>query len=110
MTRAVRTAPADARELPKLKGGVQVELYLTRANCTSGTSFKERAPTTERSNEINDPAAEQKLEVRSCAGFWTPAASILSARSDGRRPKSARARSRGELGSGLAASAMGISG
>src|SRR5208283_4044537 len=31
-------------------------------------------------------------------GFWTPAASSLSARSDGRRPKSARARSRGKPG------------
>ena len=35
---------------------------------------------------------------RFCAGFWTPAASSLSARSDGRRPESARARSRGKPG------------
>ena len=47
---------------------------------------------------------------RVCAGFWTPAAPRLSTRAAGRRPKSARARSRGELGSGWAASAMGISG
>ena len=54
--------------------------------------------------------AEALKDVRFCAGFWTPAASILSARSDGRRPKSAEARSRGQLGRGWAASAMGISG
>ena len=45
---------------------------------------------------------------RSCAGFWTPAITRLYARSADRRPKSAKARSRGKLGSGWAASAMGI--
>ena len=58
-----------------------------------------------------DPNPEAEVAViRSCAGFWTPAAPRLSARSDGRRPKSARARSRGTLGSGWESSAMGISG
>src|SRR5437879_7034883 len=38
-----------------------------------------------------------------CAGFWTPATTRLSARSADRRPKSAKARSRGKLGAGWAA-------
>jgi carboxylesterase type B len=46
--------------------------------------------------------------VRYCAGFWTPATTKLSARSGGRRPKSAKARSRGKVGAGWAASAMGF--
>ena len=37
----------------------------------------------------------------SCAGFWTPATPRLSARSARRRPKSAKARSRGKFGSRL---------
>ena len=36
--------------------------------------------------------------VRSCAGFWTPATTRRSAGSTGRRPKSAKARSRGKCG------------
>ena len=47
-------------------------------------------------------------DVRSCAGFWTPAITKVEARSADRRPKSAKARSRGKLGPGWAASAMGI--
>jgi hypothetical protein len=39
-----------------------------------------------------------------CAGFWTPAITRHSARSASRRPKSAKARSRGKLGRGDAAS------
>ena len=36
--------------------------------------------------------------VADCAGFWTPATTNSSARSASRRPKSAKARSRGEFG------------
>src|SRR5436190_24219422 len=39
-------------------------------------------------------------EVRCCAGFWTPAITRPSARSANRRLKSAKARSRGQLGAG----------
>jgi hypothetical protein len=39
-------------------------------------------------------------DVGVCAGFWTPAITRYSARSASRRPKSAKARSRGELGTG----------
>jgi hypothetical protein len=44
--------------------------------------------------------------IGSCAGFRTPATTRRSARSTCRRPKSAKARSRGQLGTGRAASAM----
>ena len=36
--------------------------------------------------------------VRSCCGFWTPATTRRSTRSTSRRPKSAKARSRGKCG------------
>jgi hypothetical protein len=47
-------------------------------------------------------------EVRFCAGFRLPAMTNLSKRSGGRRPKSAKARNRGQWCSGGAAGAMGI--
>src|ERR1700751_275540 len=37
-------------------------------------------------------------DVGSCAGFWTPATTRRSTGSTGRRPKSAKARSRGKCG------------
>ena len=46
--------------------------------------------------------------VRFCAGFRLPAMTNLSTRSGGRRPKSAKARNRGQWCSGGAAGAMGI--
>ena len=45
---------------------------------------------------------------RLCAGFRLPAMTNLSTRSGGRRPKSAKARNRGQWCSGGAAGAMGI--
>ena len=45
---------------------------------------------------------------RFCTGFWTPAATKLSARSVSRRPKSVEARSRGEFGAGWAAALWGF--
>ena len=47
-------------------------------------------------------------EFRKCAGFRLPAMTNLSTRSGGRRPKSAKARNRGQWCSGGAAGAMGI--
>ena len=47
-------------------------------------------------------------DVCSCAGFRLPAMTNLSTRSGGRRPKSAKARNRGQWCSGGAAGAMGI--
>src|SRR4029077_8490449 len=46
--------------------------------------------------------------VRGCAGFRLPAVTTGSTRSGGRRPKSAKARNRGQWCSGGAAGAMGI--
>ena len=43
-----------------------------------------------------------------CAGFWTPAITRVSARSADRRPKSAKAGSRGKLGPGWAAALWGF--
>ena len=40
-------------------------------------------------------------DVRSCTGFWTPAAPRLSACTASRRPKSVEARSRGKVGGRL---------
>jgi hypothetical protein len=49
-----------------------------------------------------------KADVAYCAGFRLPAMTNLSKRSGGRRPKSAKARNRGQWCSGGAAGAMGI--
>ena len=51
---------------------------------------------------------ESGRDVCSCAGFRLPAMTNLSTRSGGRRPKSAKARNRGQWCSGGAAGAMGI--
>ena len=64
-----------------------------KANCFC--SYQKPA---ERDGRINH------LDVAFCAGFWTPATKRRSARSTGRRTKSAKARSRGRLGGGDAAS------
>ena len=58
--------------------------------------------------EITSDKDAERANVLCCAGFWTLAITRLLARSAVRRPKSAKARSRGKLGPGWAAALWGF--
>ena len=70
---------------------------ISSARSTSGTSGPNR-PAATAARDVELPFPIETENVGSCAGFWTPATTKLSARSASRRPKSVEARSRGEFG------------